>query len=379
MGSIRRVTHRSGVTSWQARWRDPAGRQHNKNFERKADAQRYLTTVEGHKLAGQYVDPSLGKIKFGEWARQMEAARVSGRRSTRARDESYLRSLVIPTLGEMPIGSVRPVTIQQWLAELNNRGYAPATVRKAYQILSRIFDAAVESGLLTRTPCRGVRLPRVEGSEMRFLSPGEITELADEIDPRYRALVLAAAYTGARFGELAALDLDHFEPLRRSIRIERTLSDVKGTVQIGEPKTRAAVRAITLPTWLVDVMAQHLAAWPVSQNRHLFTSPEGGYLRATNFRRRVWKPAVLESVGEPMRFHDLRHSHVALLIEQGVHPAVVASRLGHTSVRTVLDVYGHLYEGLDRDAADALVAPWDVSHVAATWSRADYADSSSGL
>jgi integrase len=178
---------------------------------------------------------------------------------------------------------------------------------------------------------------------------------------------------------LAALDLDHFEPLRRSIRIERTLSDVKGTVQIGEPKTRAAVRAITLPTWLVDVMARHLAAWPVSQNRHLFTSPEGGYLRATNFRRRVWKPAVLESVGEPMRFHDLRHSHVALLIEQGVHPAVVASRLGHTSVRTVLDVYGHLYEGLDRDAADALVSPWDVSHVAATWSRADYADLTSGL
>ena len=204
---------------------------------------------------------------------------------------------------------------------------------------------------------------------MRFLSPGEITELADVIDPRYKALVLAAAYTGARFGELAALDLDHFEPLRRSIRIERTLSDVKGIVQIGEPKTRAAVRAITLPTWLVDVMAQHLATWPVSQNRHLFTSPEGGYLRVTNFRRRVWRPAVVESVGEPMRFHDLRHTHVALLIEQGVHPAVVAARLGHTSVRTVFDVYGHLYEGLDRDAADALASPWDGSSVVATWSR----------
>lgn len=237
----------------------------------------------------------------------------------------------------------------------------------------------MESGLLTGTPCRGIRLPQVEVTETRFLSPAEITQLADSIDPRYRALVLTAAYTGARFGELAALDLDHHEPLRRVIRIERTLSDVKGIVQIGEPKTRAAIRAITLPEWLVDVLAEHLARWPVGEIRHLFTSPEGGYLRATNFRRRVWKPAVVQSVGEPMRFHDLRHSHVALLIQQGVHPAVVASRLGHTSVRTVLDVYGHLYEGLDRDAADALASPWDASDVVATWSRRTSPDQSRGL
>ena len=72
-----------------------------------------------------------------------------------------------------------------------------------------------------------------------------------------------------------------------------------------------------------------------------------------------------------MRFHDLRHSHVALLIEGGVHPAVIASRLGHTSVRTVLDVYGHLYEGLDRDAADALTSPWEDSDVVAMWLRVE--------
>ncbi len=70
-----------------------------------------------------------------------------------------------------------------------------------------------------------------------------------------------------------------------------------------------------------------------------------------------------------MRFHDLRHSHVALLIAQGAHPAVIASRLGHTSVKTVLDVYGHLYEGLDRNAADTLNPPWDPSDVDASWSR----------
>jgi len=58
------------------------------------------------------------------------------------------------------------------------------------------------------------------------------------------------------------------------------------------------------------------------------------------------------------RFHDLARSHVALLIAEGAHPVVIASRLGHTSVKTVLDVYGHLYEGLDRNVADPLNPPW---------------------
>ncbi len=67
-----------------------------------------------------------------------------------------------------------------------------------------------------------------------------------------------------------------------------------------------------------------------------------------------------------MRFHDLRHSHVALLIAEGAHPAVIASRLEHTSVKTVLDVYGHLHEGLDRNAADTLNPPWNDPDVDAT-------------
>ena len=94
-----------------------------------------------------------------------------------------------------------------------------------------------------------------------------------------------------------------------------------------------------------------------------------GSTRRSTFRSRVWLPAVADSVGQPMRFHDLRHSHVALLIAEGAHPAVIASRLGHTSVKTVLDVYGHLYEGLDRNAADTLEPPWEPSDVDASWSR----------
>jgi integrase len=360
MGSIRRVVHGSGQHAWQARWRDPAGIQRSKNSRRRIDAERHLTAVEGEILAGRYVDSALGKIRFDEWLPQAEAARINRRPSTKARDESYYRNLVVPTFGTMPLGSVQPVHVQRWVADLAEKEYAPATIRKAYQLLCRTFDAAVRSGVILRTPCRGVQLPASDTAEMRFLSPTEIQELADAINPRFRALVLTGAYTGARFGELAALRADDFNTEDHHIQIVRSLSEVNGHLHFGEPKTRAARRRVTLPAWLTRSVEQHLEEWPSPDEGLVFTAPGGGALRRS-FRRRYWKPAVRDSVGEPMRFHDLRHSHVALLIEQGTHPAVIAARLGHTSVKTVLDVYGHLYDGLDRQAAEALEAPWSIS------------------
>ncbi len=84
----------------------------------------------------------------------------------------------------------------------------------------------------------------------------------------------------------------------------------------------------------------------------------GGPIRRTNFRRRIWKPAVEASVGEPCTFHDLRHSHAAILIAQGEYPKVIQERLGHASIKTTLDTYGHLFDGLDEAAAERLDAAW---------------------
>jgi len=131
----------------------------------------------------------------------------------------------------------------------------------------------------------------------------------------------------------------------------------------------AARRAVTIPTWLPQVIAEHLSEYPAGPDGLIFTAPEGGPIRRNTFRSRFWLSAVTDSVGLPMRFHDLRHSHVALLIKQGTHPAVIAARLGHVSVKTVLDVYGHLSEGLDRDAANTLEPPWTDSDVHAMCTR----------
>ena len=131
---------------------------------------------------------------------EVEATRLNRRASTRTRDDAYLRSLILPVFGGQEIAMIQPHEIRQWISGLEKRSYAPATIAKAYQILSRCFRVAVTDGLIPRTPCREIKLPKNDQVEKRFLSTVEVELLADTIEDRYRAFVLMGAYTGLSLG-----------------------------------------------------------------------------------------------------------------------------------------------------------------------------------
>lgn len=366
MASIRRHP-KSG--RWQVRYRDTSGRQRSKTYLKKADADKFASVVEADKLRGTWADPRLAKTPFAEWWEQHTAAKVHLKPATLARTESIGRNHLLPTFGSMQLGAITKQTIRTWVSGLVSRSYAPGTIRKAYQLLSSALEAAVDEGLLPHSPARGISLPRGERKEMRFLSTEEVARLADAIDPRYQAMVYTAAYTGLRLGELTGLAVEHVEFLNRRLRVMRSLSEVKGKLSFTDTKTSGSRRTIQLPAFLVDILAAHIAEYP-DPSGLVFTSPEGGPIRQTNFRRRHWTPAVRASVGEPCRFHDLRHTHAALLIRQGEHPKVIQSRLGHSSITTTLDTYGHLFDGLDEAAADRLDQVFADSHVDTMWTLA---------
>jgi integrase len=189
---------------------------------------------------------------------------------------------------------------------------------------------------------------------MRFLTPDDVDLLAETIDPRFGVLVLTAAYTRMRFEELAGLRMPRLNLFARTLTVAETCVEVGGRVIFGPPKTAASRRTVNLPELLVDQIAAHLTAYPLGNKDLVFRGPMGGLLRRTSFRNRFWKRAVAASVGEPCRFHDLRHTHVALLIAAGENPKVIQQRLGHGLIRTTLDTYGHLFKGLDEAAAGHL-------------------------
>lgn len=177
-------------------------------------------------------------------------------------------------------------------------------------------------------PHRPVAVSRYQApttrTEMRILTAAEVLEVADAIAEPHRALVLTAAYTGCRFGELPGLRIHRLDLFRRTLTVAEALFDVRGHVSLAPPNTAAARRQVALPRFLGDELESYLGRWPAATHWFVFTAPEGGPLRHTPSPHQLpptrLLPAVWASAGEPLGFHDLRHTHVAMLIAQGEHP-----------------------------------------------------------
>lgn len=354
--------------TWRARWRDPKGRSRSKNFARKVDAERFLTSVDHSKLSGGYVDPAAGRMLFRAWVAEWRVGVVDLRPSTLARDDGYVDRYLLPEFGDHRLADIDHAAVRAWVAALTARGLAPATVILAAGLLRKIMGTAVVAGRIATSPCVGIRLPRVEREEMRFLSAGQVSELADAINPRYRALVYLGAYGGLRIGEMLGLRARRVDILHRRVDVAEIMVEVSGHLHWGPPKTRAGRRVVPLPRVAVKALDDHLRAWPVHPDEPVFHAPEGGPVRLATWRRRFWAPAVTSAGVAPLRPHDLRHTAVALWIAAGASPKELATRAGHSSVAFTLDRYGHLLPGSEdrvNDALDALasdVTDGDVSH-----------------
>jgi integrase len=285
-----------------------------------------------------------------------------------------LRLYALPRFGKVPLAAITQVDVRTWVAELSARGLTPATVTKTYQVFGKVMGGAVDAGYLAQTPCRNVPLPKVEREEMRFLTPAEIITLADAIRPLYRTLVLVGAYGGLRIGELAGLRRGRVDLLRGTVTVAEIVTEVEGRLFFGPPKTRAGRRTVGLPRFVARELEAHLAD-PGDQSSHVFTAPNGGPLRVTAFRARVWRPATKAAGLDGLRIHDLRHTAVALWVAAGASPKEVAALAGHTSVSFTLDRYGHLYPDSYATLRDRL----DAMHSSAQERDAEVIDLSSTL
>jgi integrase len=342
---------------YRARWRDPSGQEKSKSFDRRAEALAFLVKIDAAKGTGSYVDPSHGKTLVSDYAVTWLAGR-DVRPSTAARDDSYFRSYILPHFGSTPIGAVRAADVATWRMALLAEGKAPATVGKAITLLKSMLSDAVTHGLLPANMIARVKLPKIEREEMRFATDAQLWRLADVIDPRYRALVLVGGYGGLRIGELAGLRRGDVEIGRLSV--SEQVTEVGGHLDAGPPKTRAGRRYVPLPAIVSEELAAHIAANVADDPAaRVFASPDGGLLSRTRFRSRVWVPAIHAAGLDGLRVHDLRHTAISLWIADGVNPKKIAARAGHTSVRFVLDTYGHLYredDSQELERADARIA-----------------------
>lgn len=386
---------------WQVRWRDTSGKQRKENFDKRADAETRAATVKADLDRGLYVDPAAGRESFRAVAERWRASAVH-RPSTATRVERALRLHIYPTFGDRPLSSIRPSEIRAWVKD-RAEALSHNTLRTTYAYLVTVLRTAVHDGILAKNPCEGVKLPEARRREIVPLHPDAVRALVDAAPDRYQALILFAAASGLRQGEVLGLEVERVDFLRRTVRVEQQLiGPDDGEPFLGEPKTHESYRTVPLAKSAVDALASHLKAHPARpvdiedrtdprkprrrKARLIFPNERREAVRRSSWARtwgrmaerankaldeqyaaahaqwvRVGKPEGAEPervrVPEGASMHDLRHFYASLLIRHREDVKTVQMRLGHSKPSITLDTYTHLWprqEDTTRDAVEAV-------------------------
>lgn len=362
---------------WRARYNGLDGRERSRSFERKIDAERWLSSQLVRLDRGEWVDPHLGNIYWADYSEQLQASGVHVAPRT-AETYRACHARAVKLIGDMPLSRLTTELLRGVIADLTAAGYAPETVAKTMRWVRLTLNQAVRDRRLVVSPANGIQLPVPRRSDMRLLDPRQVEQLAETMPDRFQSLPIVAAYTGLRWGELAGLLVGNIDMLRRRLTVRTSLIEAAGVApRLGSPKTAASERTITLPKVVTETLGLHFHSHPPVDGL-VWTTDRGGFLRRGSFSR-VWRKAVAESVGQPCTPHDLRHTQASWLIAAGEHPKTIQTRLGHSSIQVTMDRYGHLMEGLDArtaDRLDELADSW--SGPGAAQAEDDEADTSSG-
>jgi integrase len=230
-----------------------------------------------------------------------------------------------------------------------------------------VFAYAVNPGYLAANPAIGTapKQSRVKQSrpELRFLTEREL-ETAVRLAKRHGDVLAFAAGTGLRFGELSALWVGDVDLDRGTVRVNKAwkrngeddATETPGWLSrqmrakhamrdhhLGHPKTPRSRRTITIAPTVAALLEKRIEARPADD--FVFTSRMGRPLHNGDFYTHVWRKLMTAVAAEglsPFRFHDLRHTHVAWLVAGGAPLPHIQARLGHESITTTIDTYGHL-------------------------------------
>ncbi|MFF4347855.1 tyrosine-type recombinase/integrase [Streptomyces sp. NPDC001530] len=392
---------------WQVRWRDAAGEQQKENFAKRSQADTRAATVQADLDRGLYVDPAAGKESFRSVAERWRTSAVH-RGGTSSRVERALRLHIYPTFGDRPVVTIRPSEVQAWVKD-RSQVLAPSTLRVTFAYLVTVMHTAVRDRTIALNPCAGIKLPEVRRAEIVPLHADAVRALIEAAPPLHRAMILLAAASGLRQGEVFGLEVDCIDFLRREVTVRQQLitpdkdtdadEDETPEPYLGEPKTHESYRTVPLATPAVNALAAHLQQYsavgvdiedrtdPRKPKRRkaqmLFSNGRNEVIKRASWSH-VWarmeeranealgrayaeayaawvqsgrpegqEPAPVR-VPEGASMHDLRHFYASALIKNRESVKTVQRRLGHSKPSITLDIYTHLWPD-DEDTTRAAI------------------------
>ena len=297
---------------------------------------------------------------------------------TRKTYRSYITN-DMDDIGPLPVDSIDRETIAAWVNRLAARGLSGKSIANRHGLLSSALNTAVTDKLITDNPCRGMRLPRTDhvDKEMVFLTRDEFANLYGLIPARFQPFVLTLVGTGMRFGEATSLTVADVDLDAGTARVRQAWKMTGSAArELGPPKSKRSRRTVVLPSPVVDTLRPLVAGRPPSAL--IFTNAHGNPIKQATLWRNTWAPAVQTFAGDTIRIdhdnggrkvrvvtklgpgkhpriHDLRHTFASWAISAGTSLPALQRALGHESITTTIDRYGHLARA-DFDALAAATA-----------------------
>ncbi|MGW2010964.1 tyrosine-type recombinase/integrase [Streptomyces nigrescens] len=362
-------TRKDCTGPWQARYRDPAGKQRAKQFSgkgAKAKAEAFLDKTRDQVRSGSFVDLDRGQITLDEWhAKWRRAQRIGD--NTRETADSVWINHVHPHFGGWRLQSISSMDVEEWVAD-RVRVVGAATIEKAYRMLDRMMTSALRDRRIAHNPCDGVRLPKAQAKHPDDMLPPTYDQLAQIracTPEHFRDMLVVAEETGLRWGELVGLRLCNVDLAGHRVQVRETIIQVHGKpVRKAYPKSDAGSRTVPLSDRAAQAIKRHLERCPASAARTapasgmhkeelVFRGAGGGVLGRSNFWR-VWIVATEEAgvsrktknpvTGRVERWphvHDIRHAFASRLHANGVPEADAQKVLGHERGAKITWLYTH--------------------------------------
>jgi integrase len=339
-------------------------------FAKKRDAQRALADVITRQSKGLLAQDSRQSVgdHMDEW---LTAIRSTVRPKTWHSYGQLVRLHILPTLGSIPLRELRPMDLNLLYDRLlrhggqKGKGLSTGTVRYVHAVIHRALRDAVRWEKIMRNVADLADPPRLTTPEMKTWTGEQVRTFLDSVsDDRLQAAWLLMCTTGVRKGELLGLRWKDVDLEGARLAVRQTLTSIGYGTEFAEPKTRRSRRQIALDRRTVAALREHRTrqnaerrAWgPAWTDTGLvFTREDGLPIHPDQFQQ-VFERLVRKAGVPRINLHGLRHTHATLALKAGVHPKIVSERLGHSSVAFTMDVYAHVVEGMQEQAADAIVA-----------------------
>ena len=356
--SVRERPRGDGTFYWQVRFRED-GKERSVSWDTEADAEKFDALVKklGPAKARdicRIVDSPTKSITLRTWLDKHNDTLTGIEAGTLARYKAYVTNDIGPALGDIPLAALSRDDIARWINDMSADGASGKTVANKHGYLAGALNAAVITGQIKTNPCDGNRLPRWDREEMVFLTHDEFQLLLNEVTEYWRPLVQFLVASGCRWSEASALRPADVDRSTGTVRITKAWKTGAGGYVLGVPKTKKSVRTINLPPdALTDL--DYRGEW-LFTNSGRGRAGDTGPVRIHSFSPNVWRPAIKRArekgLTKSPRIHDLRHTCASWLIQAGIPLPVVQQHLGHESITTTVQVYGHL----DRRSAEAAAA-----------------------